>query len=202
MFVTYVNAQPYPAGLKLDSSYNYIQFYSNEVAQKLKSHFENTSNEKLVFVHYGGSHIQAEIPTSIARKSFQDKYGDGGRGLIFNYGAANTYSSVNYESTFVGTWAYVKSFQGRKEIPLGVCGMSVDTKSPNAALNFKFKSKLASENSLLYLFFEKDTSIGEFSIWADSTNLFLDSSKVKQTDYGLVVSCPKEISTISITYII
>jgi LysM repeat protein len=201
LFVTYVNAQPYPAGLKLDSSYNYIQFYSNEVAQKLKSHFENTSNEKLVFVHYGGSHIQAEIPTSIARKSFQDKYGDGGRGLIFNYGAANTYSSVNYESTFVGTWAYVKSFQGRKEIPLGVCGMSVDTKSPNAALNFKFKSKLASENSLLYLFYEKDTSIGEFSIWADSINLFLDSSKVKQTDYGLVVSCPKEISTISIKVI-
>ena len=142
MFVAHANAQPYPAGLKLDSNYNYIQFYSKEVAQKLTSHFDNTSNEKLVFVHYGGSHIQAEIPTTIARKSFQEKYGNGGRGLIFNYGAANTYSSVNYESTFVGTWAYVKSFQGRKEIPLGVCGMSVDTKSPSAALNFKFKSVL------------------------------------------------------------
>jgi LysM repeat protein len=196
--VAHANAQPYPAGLKLDSSYNYIQFYSKEVAQKLTSHFDNTSTEKLVFVHYGGSHIQAEIPTTIARNSFQEKYGNGGRGLIFNYGAANTYSSVNYESTFVGTWAYVKSFQGRKEIPLGVCGMSVDTKSPSAALNFKFKSKLETENSLLYLFYEKDTSVGEFSIWADSTNLLLDSSKIKQTDYGLVVSCPESLSTISI----
>ena len=198
MFVTPANAQPYPAGLKLDSSYNYIQFYSKEVAQKLISHFDNIPNEKLVFVHYGGSHIQAEIPTTIARKSFQEKYGNGGRGLIFNYGAANTYSSVNYESTFVGTWAYVKSFQGRKEIPLGVCGMSVDTKSPSAALNFKFKSKLETENSLLYLFYEKDGSVGEFSIWADSINILLDSSKVKQTDYGLVVSCPKSLSSISI----
>ena len=198
MFVAHANAQPYPAGLKLDSSYNYIQFYSKEVAQKLISHFDNIPNEKLVFVHYGGSHIQAEIPTTIARKSFQEKYGNGGRGLIFNYGAANTYSSVNYESTFVGTWTYVKSFQGRKEIPLGVCGMSVDTKSPSAALNFKFKSKLETENSLLYLFYEKDGSVGEFSIWADSINILLDSSKVKQTDYGLVVSCPKSLSSISI----
>ena len=198
MFVSHANAQPYPAGLKLDSSYNYIQFYSKEVAQKLISHFDNIPNEKLVFVHYGGSHIQAEIPTTIARKSFQEKYGNGGRGLIFNYGAANTYSSVNYESTFVGTWTYVKSFQGRKEIPLGVCGMSVDTKSPSAALNFKFKSKLETENSLLYLFYEKDGSVGEFSIWADSINILLDSSKVKQTDYGLVVSCPKSLSSISI----
>ena len=198
LFVAHANAQPYPAGLKLDSSYNYIQFYSKEVAQKLISHFDNIPNEKLVFVHYGGSHIQAEIPTTIARKSFQEKYGNGGRGLIFNYGAANTYSSVNYESTFVGTWAYVKSFQGRKEIPLGVCGMSVDTKSPSAALNFKFKSKLETENSLLYLFYEKDGSVGEFSIWADSINILLDSSKVKQTDYGLVVSCPKSLSSISI----
>ena len=198
LFVAHANAQPYPAGLKLDSSYNYIQFYSKEVAQKLTSHFDNTSTEKLVFVHYGGSHIQAEIPTTIARNSFQEKYGNGGRGLIFNYGAANTYSSVNYESTFAGTWEYVKSFQGRKQIPLGVCGMSVDTKSLSAALNFKFKSKLETENSLLYLFYEKDTSVGEFSIWADSTNLLLDSSKVKQTDYGLVVSCPKSLSSISI----
>ncbi len=198
LFVAHANAQPYPAGLKLDSSYNYIQFYSKEVAQKLTSHFDNTSNEKLVFVHYGGSHIQAEIPTTIARKSFQEKYGNGGRGLIFNYGAANTYSSVNYESTFVGTWAYVKSFQGRKEIPLGVCGMSVDTKSPSAALNFKFKSKLETENSLLYLFYEKDGSVGEFSIWVDSINILADSSKVKQTEYGLVVSCPKSLSSISI----
>jgi len=198
LFVAHANAQPYPAGLKLDSSYNYIQFYSKEVAQKLISHFDNTPNEKLVFVHYGGSHIQAEIPTTIARKCFQEKYGNGGRGLIFNYGAANTYSSVNYESTFVGSWAYVKSFQGRKEIPLGVCGMSVDTKSPSAALNFKFKSKLETENSLLYLFYEKDGSVGEFSIWADSINILVDSSKVKQTDYGLVVSCPKSLSSISI----
>lgn len=198
MFIAHANAQPYPAGLKLDSSYNFIQFYSKEVAQKLISHFDNTPNEKLVFVHYGGSHIQAEIPTTIARKSFQEKYGNGGRGLIFNYGAANTYSSVNYESTFVGTWAYIKSFQGRKEIPLGVCGMSVDTKSPSAALNFKFKSKLETENSLLYLFYEKDGSVGEFSIWADSINILVDSTKVTQTDYGLVVSCPKSLSSISI----
>ncbi len=191
-------SQSYPKELKIDSSYNYIQFYSNEVATKIENHFANTANEKLVFVHYGGSHIQAEIPTTIARKKFQDKYGDGGRGLIFNYGAANTYSSVNYSSTFVGDWSYIKIFQGRKSIPLGVCGMSVDTKSAKAELNFSFKSTLETTNSLLYLFFEKDSNVGNFSIWFDSLNLFLDTSKIQQTNYGLIIPCPNSVSKISI----
>ena len=90
-----LSAQSNTEGLNVDSNYNYIQFYSPEVREMLQEHFTNVSSEKLVFVHYGGSHIQAEIPTTIAREMFQDKYGDGGRGLIFNYGAANTYSSVN-----------------------------------------------------------------------------------------------------------
>ena len=193
-----IQAQSNTEGLNVDSNYNYIQFYSPEVGQKLLEHFTNTSNEKLVFVHYGGSHIQAEIPTTIARGMFQDKYGDGGRGLIFNYGAANTYSSVNYKSTFIGNWSYVKSFQGRKEIPLGVCGMSVDTKSAIAELNFAFKSELETENSLLYLFYENDITKGDFSLWFDTINLLQDSSQIKYTDYGLVVPCPKSVSTISI----
>ena len=66
-----IQAQSNTEGLNVDSNYNYIQFYSPEVGQKLFEHFTNTSNEKLVFVHYGGSHIQAEIPTTIARGCFK-----------------------------------------------------------------------------------------------------------------------------------
>ena len=193
-----LSAQSNTEGLNVDSNYNYIQFYSPEVREMLQEHFTNVSSEKLVFVHYGGSHIQAEIPTTIAREMFQDKYGDGGRGLIFNYGAANTYSSVNYKSTFSGNWSYAKSFQGRKDIALGVCGMSVDTKSATAELNFSFKSILETENSLLYLFYENDNTQGEFSLWFDTINLLSDSSQIKYTEYGLVVPCPKSVSKISI----
>jgi len=193
-----VLSQSYPEELNVDSNYNFIQFYSNEIAQKLLSNFKNTGTEKLVFVHYGGSHIQAEIPTTIARKKFQEKYGNGGRGLIFNYAAANTYSSVNYQTTYKGNWSYVKSFQGRKAIPLGVCGMSVDTKSAVAELNFTFKSKLETEESLLYLFYENNVRHGDLSLWIDTINVLRDSSQIKYTDYGLVVPCPKSASTISI----
>ena len=197
-FGIFTYAQPFPPGLNLDSNFNFIQFYSPEVGKKIQDHFTNVTHEKLVFIHYGGSHIQAEIPTTVARRKFQEKYGNGGRGLIFNYGAANTYSSVNYKSTFTGTWSYVKSFQGRKDIPLGVCGMSVDTKSASAELNFAFKSTLETENSFLSLFYENDITKGEFSIWFDTINLMRDSSQIKYTDYGLIVSCPKSVSTISI----
>ena len=197
-FPIFVFTQEYPQELAVDNSYNFIQFYSNEVAKKIQNHFDDVTNEKLVFVHYGGSHIQAEIPTTKARSLFQDKYGNGGRGLIFSYGAANTYSSVNYKSSFKGDWTYVKSFQGRKQIPLGICGMSVDTKSQNAELNFLFKTKLETTNSLLHLFYEKDASAGKFSIWFDSINISLDSIKIEQTSYGIIIPCPNSVNNISI----
>ena len=84
-----------PASLKVDTTLAFVQFYSNNTIKKLASHFENVKNDKLVFIHYGGSHIQAEHPTTVARKKFHDRFGSGGRGLIFNYGAAKTYSSIS-----------------------------------------------------------------------------------------------------------
>jgi hypothetical protein len=89
----------YPTSLNIDTSFAYMQFYSNQTVKKLASHFDNVGRDKMVFIHYGGSHIQAEYPTTVARRKFHERFGSGGRGLIFNYGAANTYSSINYFST-------------------------------------------------------------------------------------------------------
>ncbi|NBR14523.1 MAG: hypothetical protein EBU01_08060, partial [Crocinitomicaceae bacterium] len=102
-----------PASLKIDTSFAYLQFYSNSTFTKLANHFKNVKNDKLVILHYGGSHIQAENPTTIARGNFHKTFGSGGRGLMFNYNAANTYSSVNYTSSKKGEWKFIKSFQGR-----------------------------------------------------------------------------------------
>ena len=118
----------YPPALNIDLNYAYLQSYNNDQLKKFATHFENVDKDKLVILHYGGSHIQAENPTTIARANFHKKYGSGGRGLMFNYSAANTYSSVNYSSSKKGTWKYAKSFQARNTaLPLGVCGMTVET---------------------------------------------------------------------------
>jgi LysM repeat protein len=188
-----------PASLKVDTSYAYIQFYSNAVIKKLVSHFDNVSNDKLVFVHYGGSHIQAEYPTTVARRNFHEKFGSGGRGLIFNYGAANTYSSINYASTYKGNWKYNKSFQGRKaEIPLGVCGMTVETADTNATLQFKFKQEIAVNNHRIYLFFENDSISNDLTVYFDSTRITIDANQIEYFPYGMSFIWNKSIHSIDV----
>lgn len=146
-----------PTELKIDSSFAYIQGYSSETLGRLKSKFDAVDSSKLVILHYGGSHIQAERPTTVARDLFQATFGDGGRGLLFNYGAANTYSSINYSSTYSGKWTYNKSYQGKKQdLPLGVCGMVVETTDTLASLSFGIKKMIDSNFNIVTVLFERD----------------------------------------------
>jgi LysM repeat protein len=146
-----------PAELKIDSSFSYIQGYSSNTLSRLKQQFDAVDSNKLVILHYGGSHIQAENPTTVARNLFQESFGSGGRGLLFSYGAANTYSSINYTSTFTGKWTYNKSYQGKKqELPLGVCGMVVETMDTLASLSFGMKKAIAPNLNRVTVMYEQD----------------------------------------------
>lgn len=159
----------FPSALKVDTHYAKIQCYSNEALKNLSDHFENVSKDKVVIIHYGGSHIQAEYPTTVARRNFTEKFGNGGRGLIFNYGAANTYSSINYTSTHKGKWKYAKSFQSKnKELPIGVCGMVVESIDSNSSLHFKFKKQLEKQKYKIHVFFENDSISNNFKLTIDS----------------------------------
>lgn len=187
----------YPSSLKVDTSYAFIQFYSNETIKKLASHFDRVDQDKLVFIHYGGSHIQAEYPTTVARKHFHERFGSGGRGLIFDYGAANTYSSINYASTFKGKWKFNKSFQGRKaDLPLGVCGMTVESADTNASLNFKFKNQIPAGEHRVFLFFENDSVSNDVEVLFNSKEI--ESSLVKYSPYGLTFLWNDSIKTIDL----
>jgi len=146
-----------PAELKIDSSFAYIQGYSSETLSRLKLQFDAVGSNKLVILHFGGSHIQAENPTTVARNLFQESFGSGGRGLLFSYGAANTYSSINYTSTFTGKWTYNKSYQGKKqELPLGICGMVVETMDTLASLSFGMKKAITPNLNMVTVMYEQD----------------------------------------------
>lgn len=189
----------YPTSLKVDTSYAYIQFYSNETVKKLATHFDNVNQDKMVFIHYGGSHIQAEYPTTVARKKFHERFGSGGRGLIFNYGAANTYSSINYASTFKGKWKFNKSFQGRKaDLPLGVCGMTVESADTNASLNFKFKNQIPAGEHRVFLFFENDSVSNNVQVLFNSTQIDPAQNQLNYTTNGLTFLWNDSIKTIDL----
>lgn len=178
-------SQALPEGLKIDSSYALIQGYDSVTLHRLKDQFSRVNQDKLVFIHYGGSHIQAENPTSVARKKFQERFGNGGYGLMFNYKAANSYSSVNYATSCTGHWEYNKSYQGRKvNLPLGICGMVAETTDTLASLSFAMKHGIAANNSKILVLFENDST----------------SFEVKMTVNGTVLSVPLEVLPQGISY--
>ena len=48
-----------PATLKIDTSYAYFQFHNSQLGKTFLRHFDQIQDDKVVFVHFGGSHIQA-----------------------------------------------------------------------------------------------------------------------------------------------
>jgi len=187
----------HPSALNIDMNYAYLQFYNNTLLSKFASDFQNVDKDKLVILHYGGSHIQAENPTTIARANFHEKYGSGGRGLMFNFSAANTYSSVNYSSSKKGTWKYAKSFQARNTaLPVGVCGMTVETNEVFAELNFKLKNVIAPENHEVFVFFENDSISYDVAVYFDSILINADDHQLQYQPYGLSFSYTAGVNSI------
>lgn len=190
------NAQEFPKGLQLDTTYALIQAYDEQGLLKFKRLFDNVDSDKLVFLHYGGSHIQAENPTTVTREFLQNRFGNGGRGLLFNYGAADTYSSVNYASTFTGKWKYNKSYQGRKPgLPLGVCGMVVETSDSISTLTFTMKKPLQRDKYALTVLFENDSISYDFTLWLNGK---LIQNKESTSTEGVRFDVQDSISKIEI----
>lgn len=166
--------------LKIDSTYCNINFYSNKTAQQFYNLFNTTQKEKLVVFHYGGSHIQAEMPTTVVREKLAQLFGDGGRGMIFPYNIANTYSSVNYSIKYTGKWKYGKSFQFPAPIKLGVCGMAVQTKDTLSQLLFKFKSRILNQDYQLKLLLDIDSLTPEFILRIDTSVFNIDKKLITE----------------------
>lgn len=166
------STQTLPEGLKIDSTFAVIQGYDSVSLNRLKRLFDESDQDKLVFLHYGGSHIQAENPTSVARKKFQERFGNGGYGLMFNYKAANSYSSINYGTAYTGNWAYNKSYQGRKEgLPLGICGMVVETADSFATLSFTMKHGVEAHHSKFLVLYENDSLSYDVKLTINGTHI-------------------------------
>lgn len=150
--------------LSIDTSYAFFQYGNPELAASLQKQLKNTGKDKFVIYHYGGSHIQAGMPPKIARRYLQSAYGDGGNGMLFSYGAANTYSSVLYASTQTGSWKYAKSFMGELKVPLGVAGMGVETEDSASTLSFRIKEPWKKRHYLLRILTEADSLNYHFTV--------------------------------------
>jgi LysM repeat protein/lysophospholipase L1-like esterase len=148
-------------------SINYVQFYHKSAIKHFYESLNQTAKTKISIMHMGDSHIQSEIPTGVARQLLQQKYGDGGRGLVFPYSAAKTYSSIHYSSKHEGNWQYAKTLKVPPAIPLGIMGMSVKTEDSTASLTYTFNNKFPANYKTLKIYCNIDSLSYDINVEAD-----------------------------------
>ena len=88
--------------------------------------------------HFGDSHVQFGWLVAPVRDRLQRAKGNGGRGLIFPYALAHSYSQEDYSSSFTGIWQTANSIQQPPRLPVGVSGFVGITKDPVASFTLDF----------------------------------------------------------------
>ena len=135
--------------LEINTSYSFLNKKSNIIQYQNKSDFSHLIEkwnakeyQPIVIAHFGDSHIQNGYLVASAREKLQALKGKGGRGMIFPYAIAKTYSQDDYTTTFTGNWATANSMQYSPKIPLGISGFAAKTSDPYASFSFKFSKPL------------------------------------------------------------
>ena len=181
--------------------YPFVQYKHNKIDFPADSNLYNsvldklhalvTKGEgKLEILQIGGSHIQADIYSNIARYRLQNFYPglNGGRGFVFPYSVAKTNNPVTLKVRSTGEWSAVRNIQKKKnEQVLGLAGISVSTSDSVASLQiFSYKSYHRYDFNRVKLFYEMDSlsylvSVGDSNL-VDS--VFTDST-LQYTEYFL-----------------
>lgn len=162
--------------LKIDTSFAFLQYPSLATAQKLTELFSQANENRLVIFHFGASHIQSEVVTTEAKAYLHENFGDAGPGFLFPFSAAKTYGSINYKTSHTGIWTSAKSFQLSPKIPLGVKGITVETRDPVASFTLAFPSPLPKEEYELLVFFDNNSQTPDFKLSVAEVDWVIDEA--------------------------
>jgi hypothetical protein len=98
-------------------------------------------------LHFGGSHIQADVYSNLLRDSLMTMYDEdvaGPRGLIFPFTAIKTNNPSNYKVTYKGTWQGHRSAVSYHTGTWGLTGITASTTDTLATISIRVKESSAS----------------------------------------------------------
>jgi LysM repeat protein len=147
-----------------------LQFYQRKAVLPLYNAWKSAGSNKCVIVYKGDSHVQPDILPGELRRVLQSVLGQGGRGFVFPYSTANTYSSVEYKSTHKGTWTYGKGYILPPKVTLGVAGMASRTADSAAGFTLEFDDPLPENYTVLHIYCKKQPSSYDFDLFCDTTH--------------------------------
>jgi lysophospholipase L1-like esterase len=118
-----------------DTSENYNHFL--QLFDSLLHH----KNFQVNIVHFGGSHIQADVYSNYVREKFMtiDSLLPGARGMIFPFKMAGTNNPSNYKIDYTGKWQGYRNSINAHQATWGVTGITVSTKDTLASMNISLK---------------------------------------------------------------
>jgi lysophospholipase L1-like esterase len=154
------------------ASYPFVKWEKNSIQPKGSAALFSfyASLDRLMFkglgrinvVHFGGSHVQADIISGRLRERLQSFYPGnlGSRGLLFPYSIAKTNNPGNYIVKHTGNWNYAKNVQASPAVPLGLTGMAVFTSDSGASIRIEFPThvKMSSDFNLVRLYEGKESA--------------------------------------------
>jgi lysophospholipase L1-like esterase len=132
-------------------------------------------------IHFGGSHIQADIWSNLLRERLQniDTNIQGGRGIVFPFKAAGTNRPYSYSVKETGSWEGHRSSYSKHNNTWGVSGITATTKGADVSLRFTFHESITpvkTRNAILFTNIEEtdyklDVDVGDSTIFVHTFSL-------------------------------
>ncbi|HET6243282.1 MAG: hypothetical protein H0V01_01830 [Bacteroidetes bacterium] len=129
----------------VNKQYNKINIYGSDKKYKnLYSKMEKmllTGQGNIKIVHFGGSHIQADMWSGQTRNLLQELMpgSSGERGFLFPFTMAKTNSPYHYQIDYTGSWTACRNAEKSKDCLLGLSGISVTTYDSISTVKIYFR---------------------------------------------------------------
>jgi lysophospholipase L1-like esterase len=187
-FVLYAKSQAF-----IDNSekYSFVNYANNKIDYPGDSmDFVNfmykfnklvsTGQGKINIVHFGGSHVQADMWTGQIRSHF-NKFlfqREVERGFVFPYKAIKTNGSAQYDVHYNKTWEYVKNVKLSFPEEVGLMGYKAIARDSGQYVSFDFKSEFFTKYVFdeILVYHDTGSSYFDFTIQVDSNLLSAEYS--------------------------
>jgi len=117
---------------------NVLEFKNARLIQQLQRKWAAANKDGFTVAHFGDSLVHGGYAAEIARSRLQGLGGSAGRGMVFPYSIAKTYSQNDFRSTFTGDWLTANSLHQPPRLPVGVSGFVARTSAVDASFTLNF----------------------------------------------------------------
>jgi lysophospholipase L1-like esterase len=135
------------------SDTNTLEFKDARLIQQLQQKWAVANKDGFTVAHFGDSLVQGGYAAEIARSRLQAIGASAGRGMVFPYSIAKTYSQNDFKSTFTGEWVTANSVEQSPRLPVGVSGFVARTTDSSASFTLNFYAKPESGKKRVKFFY-------------------------------------------------